>query len=67
VPVLSLGAPLDMDRHTYSVAGVGAVQIFYPQALGVKEGFSYITIQWHKILFWGWLELKGARGIAMYL
>jgi len=40
--------------------------VYYPTLLGVKEGYPAIRIKLKKILFWGWLEIEGAKAIAFY-
>lgn len=45
---------------------VDGINIYYPSNLQTKEGFNYIQIRLRRILFWGWLELEGAKGIPVY-
>jgi hypothetical protein len=39
--------------------------VYYPANLKIKQGYSKIRIWLKKFLFWKWLEIEGAQGIAI--
>lgn len=45
---------------------IHSIQVYYPAALAVKEGFAEIRIKLKKMLLWEWLEIEGAKAIAKY-
>lgn len=66
VPAIYMNKPLNAAQDKYSVVEVDEIKVYHPATLGVKEGFTKIRIKLKKILFWGWLELEGAKAVAIY-
>ncbi|MDR3590076.1 MAG: hypothetical protein P4N41_10510 [Negativicutes bacterium] len=39
--------------------------MYHSSTVGVKTGFSAVRIRLRKLLFWGWLELEGAKAVPV--
>jgi hypothetical protein len=65
VPYIFLGKADETDADEL-MTEIDGIKIFYPSNLCVKEGFSKINIRLRRFLFWSWMELDGARAIAVY-
>ena len=66
IPLVSIAEPLEEEKKQYCVVETNSIQVYYPATLRVKEGFTEIRIKLKKTLFWGWLEVEGAKAIANY-
>jgi hypothetical protein len=66
VPVISLGEPPLEERERYQFQRVEDVEVYFPPGLDVKQGFAEIRIRLRGRLWFRWLELEGAKGIACY-
>lgn len=65
LPELLVGYPVSGEQLNYLVWEAGSVKIYYPTNLKIKEGYTEIRIYLKKFLFWRWLEIEGAQGIAI--
>lgn len=64
VPFIALGEPEQPAK--YLVWHTDGVRVYYPANLQVKAGYSAIKVKCRRRLFWQWLELEGAKAIAVY-
>jgi hypothetical protein len=60
----AIGAPL--ENKQYRTVEVNGIKVYYPANLQVKAGYSCISIKLRKLFCFGWLELEGAKAIAIY-
>jgi hypothetical protein len=66
VPTLALGKPSQDEEDRYQLQSVEGVEVYFSTGLAVKQGFSEIRIKLKRFLWFRWLELEGAKGIASY-
>jgi hypothetical protein len=66
VPVISLGRPPLEEKEKYRVQQVENVEVYFPSGLDMKQGAAEIRIKLRRALWFRWLELEGARGVACY-
>jgi len=64
VPTLSLGSPQNIDA--YRLTTIDGIKLFHHENLEVRPGHSAIRFKLRKFLFLRWLELEGAKSIALY-
>lgn len=64
MPEILIGLPDSVERAGCRLQEVDSIALYFPANLKVKEGFSHIHIRLRKFLFWDWLEIEGAQGIA---
>ena len=48
------------------MVAVEGIKVYYTAGIEVKDGHPNISITLKKLLFFRWLELAGARSIAVY-
>ncbi|HWR06611.1 MAG TPA: hypothetical protein VN379_07065 [Sporomusa sp.] len=61
-----VGEPAAAVRNQYCRSEAGSISVYYPAALAAKAGFSQVRVKLKKLLFVKWLELEGAKAIAIY-
>jgi hypothetical protein len=66
IPVLSLGRPAPDEADQYQSRMVETVEVHFPPSLTVKQGLPGIRIRLRGRLWFRWLELEGAQGIAKF-
>jgi hypothetical protein len=66
IPMVCIDVPLESEQEKYCVIEIDSIKVYYPKNLKVKEGFPQIKITLKKILFWGFLQIVGAKSIASY-
>jgi hypothetical protein len=66
VPVISIGKPPVGEKDQYELQLVENVEVYFPPGLDVKQGYAEIKISLRGRLWFRWLELEGAKGIACY-
>lgn len=44
---------------------VQGVRVCYPGSIKLRPGYSEISIRLRRVLWWQWLELDGAKGLAV--
>lgn len=50
----------------FQQAKVDSIDVYYPAELRSKAGIKSIRVKLRKLLFFSWLELEGAKAIAIY-
>ncbi|GBG57376.1 hypothetical protein SPFL3102_03480 [Sporomusaceae bacterium FL31] len=65
IPEITLGQPQAEDEKQFLTMDCQGIRVFYPGKLRIKEGHSNIRISLKRILWWGWLELSGAKAIPI--
>lgn len=66
MPSVVVGEPAAAVKGRYCRSEAGAISVYYPAALAAKAGFSRVRITLKKFLFFKWLEVEGAKAIAIY-
>lgn len=66
IPMVCIDEPLERERDKYCVVEIDSINVYYPETLTVKEGFSQIKITLRKTLFWKFLHIDGAKAIVKY-
>jgi hypothetical protein len=66
VPVIAIGKPPQEQQEKYRVQLVDGVEVYFASGLAPKQGCAEIKIRLRGLLWFRWLELEGARGIACY-
>ena len=64
MPKLSLGYPPENTSLEMELAD--GIKIFYPRELKAQDSAAAIGIRLKSLLFWRWLEMDGAKAIAVY-
>jgi len=65
IPYLSMGKPTADERDKYQLQLVERVEVYFPAELTAKQG-AEIRIKLRGLFWWHWLELEGAKAIAVY-
>ena len=66
IPQILLGSPQEEDKKRFIVTQIHDVTIHYQESLALKQGYDRIEICLKSALLWQWLEIKGAKGKALY-
>ena len=64
MPSICLGPP--GETQPGRVETIDGVTVHLTPGMEVKQGHGHIRVVLRRFLFWTWLELEGAKAVAVY-